>query len=384
MPRQKKQHLKRRADGRFACRYKDQWFYSSESDEDALAQRDEYKQLEKSGELAFRQSLFSAYAMKWISAYKAHLTVGPYNTHVRNINRWIDMVGDRPMDEYVPSDVSGFYQRFSGMSLSTIHSIRDTIKGIFRAAVADGVIKTSPAENITPPKGAKGTHREITSEERQLIHQTAHRLRPAVFTMLYAGLRRGEILALNVPRDVDFKAKTITVRESVRFGTDGKPILCQPKTAAGVRVIPLLDILAAELKPIDGLVCPSSSGGHITESAWKRVWNSYLNACGELKNGCQRRWPKHGPWEPVSVRAHDLRHSYCTMLYDAGVDLKTAMLWMGHADQSMTMKIYTHLTETRRKEAENSLRNAEKSLFGSQNGSQNELFHVEPLILLDK
>lgn len=59
------------------------------------------------------------------------------------------------------------------------------------------------------------------------------------------------------------------------------------------------------------------------------------------------------------------------MLYDAGVDLKTAMLWMGHADQSMTMQIYTHLTETRRKEAENTLRNAEKSLFGSQNGSQN-------------
>ena len=27
MPRQKKQHLKRRKDGRFACRYKDQWFY---------------------------------------------------------------------------------------------------------------------------------------------------------------------------------------------------------------------------------------------------------------------------------------------------------------------------------------------------------------------
>ena len=46
MPRQKKQHLKRRKDGRFACRYKDQWFYSADPDE-ALAMREEYKRLEK-------------------------------------------------------------------------------------------------------------------------------------------------------------------------------------------------------------------------------------------------------------------------------------------------------------------------------------------------
>ena len=116
----------------------------------------------------------------------------------------------------------------------------------------------------------------------------------------------------------------------------------------------------------------------MTESAWKRAWNSYLYALGEKKNGCQRRWSP-APWHPVEIRAHDLRHSYCTMLYDFGIDLKTAMLWMGHADQSMTMQIYTHLTEQRRTEAENTLRNAEKAAFGSQNGSQNELFHVEPL-----
>lgn len=115
-----------------------------------------------------------------------------------------------------------------------------------------------------------------------------------------------------------------------------------------------------------------------TVSAWERAWDSYLYALGEIKNGCSRRWAK-GPWEPVTIRAHDLRHSYCTMLYDSGVDLKTAMLWMGHADQTMTMQIYTHLTDTRRKEAENALRNAQKTAFGVQNGGQNETPCVEPL-----
>lgn len=46
MPRVKKQRLKRRKDGRYACRYKDQWFYGA-SEEEALALRDEYQRLEK-------------------------------------------------------------------------------------------------------------------------------------------------------------------------------------------------------------------------------------------------------------------------------------------------------------------------------------------------
>jgi integrase len=381
MPRVKKQHLKRRKDGRFACRYKNLWFYG-DTEEEALGQREEYKQLEKSGELDRQRTLFSAYAVHWLKAYKSHLTAGPYNTHARILTRWLDSVGDRPLTEYAPSDVSGFYQLYAGMSASSIHSARDTIKGVFKAAVADGIIDKSPAESITPPKGTKGTHRAITAEERQLIHQVDHRLRPAVMSMLYAGLRRGEAMAINIPRDVNFTAKTITVREAVRFGRDGKPMICRPKTEAGIRTVPLLDILAAELQNIPGLLCVSAENELMTESAWKRAWSSYLYALGEAKNGCSKRWAKSA-WVPVDIRAHDLRHSYCTMLYDFGIDLKTAMLWMGHADQTMTMQIYTHLTEQRRTEAENTLRNAEKQAFGSQNGSQDSMFHVEPLKILD-
>ena len=40
-----------------------------------------------------------------------------------------------------------------------------------------------------------------------------------------------------------------------------------------------------------------------------------------------------------------LRHSYATMLYDAGVDIKTAQRYLGHADIQTTLKIYTHLSE---------------------------------------
>ena len=124
----------------------------------------------------------------------------------------------------------------------------------------------------------------------------------------------------------------------------------------------------------------------MTQSAWERAWESYLYALGVKKNGCRKRWCEKGkPWIPVSIRSHDLRHSYCSMLYDAGIDLKTAMRWMGHADQDMTMQIYTHLSEKRRTAAEKALRKAEKNAFGSQFGSHLKIAKKKVAIkILDK
>ena len=38
-----------------------------------------------------------------------------------------------------------------------------------------------------------------------------------------------------------------------------------------------------------------------------------------------------------------LRHTFCTMLYFAGVDVLTAQQQMGHSDAKTTLGIYTHL-----------------------------------------
>lgn len=69
----------------------------------------------------------------------------------------------------------------------------------------------------------------------------------------------------------------------------------------------------------------------------------------ELKNGFSRRWtPERKTFRDVKFTAYDLRHTFCTMLYDAGVDIKTAMAWMGHSDAQVTLNIYTHLSRTRK------------------------------------
>ena len=49
---------------------------------------------------------------------------------------------------------------------------------------------------------------------------------------------------------------------------------------------------------------------------------------------------------PVVIRTftpHELRHTFCTLLYMAGVDVLTSRDQMGHASVQVTQEIYTHL-----------------------------------------
>ena len=79
----------------------------------------------------------------------------------------------------------------------------------------------------------------------------------------------------------------------------------------------------------------------MTDVAFRRAWDSYLHAL-TLAAG-----------HPVSIRPHDLRHTYCTMLRDAGVDMHQAMIWLGHADEKMILQIYDHVTDRRTLESLN-------------------------------
>jgi integrase len=78
-------------------------------------------------------------------------------------------------------------------------------------------------------------------------------------------------------------------------------------------------------------------------------------------NGCQKRWygrtREHKaileaggvlpPWRSFTVVPYDLRHSFCTMCRDNGVELNTCIHWMGHTDAKMILKIYDEFSETR-------------------------------------
>ena len=46
-----------------------------------------------------------------------------------------------------------------------------------------------------------------------------------------------------------------------------------------------------------------------------------------------------------TVTPHDLRHAFCCRCFESGVHPKVVQALMGHADYSVTMNVYTHVSE---------------------------------------
>ena len=365
MPRQT---LKRRPDGRYACRYQNKWFYGDTQSE-ALAEREAYKRMLESGLRTEHESVtVHSYALNWLPVHKVGIRASTYNAYAHYLNVMCDVIGSKVLRDVTPSDIKAVYARYVGMSESTIKKAKSLYSSLFKSAIEDRLCLSNPctSETSQPHKGTKGTHRAITAEERLLILTVDHRMRPAAMVMLYAGLRRGEAMAMLVEKDVNFAKSTISVHAAVHY-EDNLPVVEErTKTDAGLRVVPLFSPLVACLKGRKGYVLSNAEGGICTKSAFRRGWESYMLALSKAAG------------RPINIRAHDLRHSYCTMLRDAGVDLKIAIKWMGHADEKMILKIYDHITPEREQKA---VAFVESDLSSSQNGSQIALWHTEPVDL---
>lgn len=355
MPRQKKQILKQRKDGRYCCKYHGIQFMGDSSDE-ALALRDEYKRQEAAGEVAYTNGpTVAEYVLKWLPLHKAGVSDKCYNDYAKQLEALLPIMGDKRLSEVTVDDAAAVWHHYQGYSASTVHRAKMLFVALFDAAMENDLCRKNPfrARFAQPPKAPSGTHRLLTDEETALIRSTPHRMQLAAMIMLYAGLRRGEVLALTSD---DIQGDFITVSKAVRF-VGNRPSLVSPKTASGTRSVPILSILRPYLENAPERPASAATGGIMSGTAFRRAWDSYLLHLSRAAG------------HPVSIRPHDLRHTYCTMLRDAGVDMKQAMIWMGHADEKMILRIYDHAGDTRTR---TSVDQIEKLLIGMQNGMQND------------
>lgn len=378
MPREKKARPTKRKDGRYVCRYHSVYFYSDDPD-DCLRQREEYKRMEKQGRVL--RYYVREYAEEWFArAYPVNnSTKKGLACHLRKLT---DTIGDFPLEAVKPSHVKAIYSSFYVcLSDSYTKAARQLYCNLFDAAVADGLILSNPARDKTakPKKGKTGGHRAITPQERQWIETlcTDHRAYPVVMTLLYSGIRPQEAKALDIDRDVDPKAETVTVRETAHNDPENgqKYVFTgQGKTDKANRVIPLFPPLKQALKGKHGLLVTSAHGEPVTHTTWRVLWRSYVHSMETAINGMERRWygrtkehkaitaagGKLPEWVPFTVVPYDLRHSFCTMCRDAGVEINTCRKWMGHADSRMILKVYDEVTFREEKEAEK-MKNALKN-----------------------
>lgn len=381
MPRQKKP--KQRADGRYCAVYKGKYFYADEPDE-AIRLRDAYRYRCEHDIDEIRKISVRDYSEEWLPLYKeGNVQLNTYNQYAILFEKLNSVIGNIHMSSVTPDDVARVWKLFTGQSKSQIKKAGYLYRCLFDAAIESGYCRRNPfrSSTVSSPKGTEGSHRALEDWERELIHTTPHRMQLGALVMLYAGLRRGELVALqyNHVHDEHFH-----VFQAVTFAGSA-PEVKGTKNDYSMRTVPVLAPLRPfffdkDGKPLKsfGYVVPSADGLMCSEAAWKRGWESYICTLETHLNGVEMRWyhrtkdwkQSHPDewakyekllrkdskaaeqyrlmgWKSVSIRPHDLRHSFCEWAITCGVDPKTLMKWMGHCDERMIMKIYDHVTSKR-------------------------------------
>lgn len=371
MPRIKKQHLKQRPDGRYACRYKGEWFYGY-TEEEALSARDAYKEAEKAGNVFRDDVTLAEYAAFWLPVSRPSVSEGTYRGLATHLEKLCRHLGSLPLADIRPLQIKQVYtEEYLGLSQSYINGAKQLFTALFDSAVENRLCKSNPirSKDAQPHKGTVGGHRAITDQERWYIdHYCAdHRAHAAVMAMLYAGLRPQEMKALDIDKAIDLENSRVIVNATAhKDGMYAYQVTDEMKTENGRRTVPLFLPLRQAVEGLHGPIITNADGSPLNVQGWKCVWKSYLFHMEKAINGCEKRWygktrehkamlargEKLPPWIDFDITPYDLRHSFCVMCRDKGVELNTCIKWMGHADANMILKIYDSVSDARsRREA---------------------------------
>ena len=305
----------------------------------------------KRGEVGISGNMTVArWAYEWLDVYKKPV-VGDkqYDMYYNHIKSDIaPAIGGKAIKDIKPVELQKIINARSGQSRSSIDKITITLKSIFERAYRSGLTMRNPAEYLEKPAAVEGTHRSITPEERKVILEVAetHRAGLWVKLLLYCGLRPGESRALQW-RHVDFDKRIIHIEQSMK--ADSR-VIGTPKSAAGVRDVPIPDVLysslqAARREPFMPVIERETKGLHHTKSSMRVLWVSFKREL-DISMGAKM----HRNQIIIHAVADDLvpyclRHTYCTDLEEKGVPINVARYLMGHSDIKMTSRIYTHTTE---------------------------------------
>jgi integrase len=213
------------------------------------------------------------------------------------------------------------------------------------------------ATSVYVPRSALPTDEQCTALFDALEALGHRRWAIAMRLCHRAGLRWGELVALQA-QDIEFEpARVVHVRRAVEQPTRGPARLKAPKNGkVRTSIFPksltddlgeIVDETATRQGP-EALLFPSASGRIMRRSNFQPIWIRAADAAGwpmtaplrrtggyrQTNNGW--RWTGAAKWSP-----HDLRHvAACWMLFDLGLDPAVVADKLGHADPNFTIRRY--------------------------------------------
>ena len=230
---------------------------------EAQAKADEFKRAKEDGvDLVAQRQPLSDWIDTWLETYGQRAGFSANRAHRIYAERLRKAFGKTLLRSIRQIHIQRFADSHAEYSKSYVAKLRSAVQQIFRSALANRILDFDPTMGVSWPSKGEGTHRALSREEIATVSRfggSAGYIGLAAMLMLFAGLRRGEALALRW-EDVDLAAGLIHVRHGVHFEYS-QPVLGSPKTKAAVRDVPILPPLRPLLAvPGEGWVLKDQDG----------------------------------------------------------------------------------------------------------------------------
>ena len=343
--------MKKRADGRYCKQilvgYKPDGkrimksIYGRTIKEVEKQERELRNQIDSGLVISSKQNITLAeWADLWLNTYKNNVSYNTKSMYANAIQVHITpTLGNIPVSKIKPVQIQGLINTLVEKgSIRTAEVVKLTLEQLFRQAVTEGYINKNVTDGLNAIKRNDNEKRTLTAEEIEAIKKADLTSKQRLFIdiMRYCGLRKGEALALTI-EDIDLENHSLSVNKSL-YHADNNAHIKEPKSKAGYRTIPLIDVIYDELKAYidtlnDTILFSMTDGSYMTKSSYRKFWDGIMKAINKVSDA------------EINFTAHTCRHSYATDLYFSKVDVKTAQYLLGHSSLQMTLGVYTHIDE---------------------------------------
>ncbi len=260
------------------------------------------------------------------------LTISAYRCDYRKTERLLRQAGHGlDVRSISTGDLQVCLASLGHLSPASIERLVYSLNSFFKWVHQQGIVAVNPALALARPQRAHKVPRQFTRGEADRLMAACETLRERLVIGLlrYCGLRRAELLSLNVS---DVAADFSSLR------VEGK--------GRRQRVIPMHDCLKALLQEHlrgltteDGALIANHAGKHMSATSFWRLFRRLLGRAGLSTTG---------------LTPHGLRHHFASELIRAGVDVATVAELLGHSNISVT-SVYLHSDLTTKRAAINSL-----------------------------
>lgn len=290
---------------------------------------------------------FKRYADQWTEVYKSGRSFRTQEMYHTIINK-CKPIWNKKMSLITKTDLQKIIQDHWDTPRQT-QVLNMGIKQIFRAAVIDGIIAFSPAEDLTLPKRPKTERRLLTEEEVEAARnaELAPMDRMFLTILMVFGLRPQEALALT-KKDFDFKRNVLVINKAVKLHYGEHNEIADTKNG-NTRGIPIPNgfktVLDAYKQPYNSSFLFSKQNGQLcTAIAYQGISKRILKAINKELGGDDTTDKLNG------MQMYSFRHFRATQLYyltqKGKISTKKAAYLMGHTEQVFLM-IYSHIDDSK-------------------------------------